>query len=1039
MKKYLLLNFMLLLTVVSGDLWAQQRTISGKITSIEDGSTLPGVNVVLKGTTAGTVSDIDGNYSLSVPTGEGTLVFSFIGLQTEQVEIGERSVIDVQMSADVKQLSEVVVTAANIERQAKSLGYSVTSIDSEELLKARESNVVNSLQGKIAGVNIVSSGGSIGGSSRVLIRGAAALSSDIQPLFVVDGIPINNTNEQSIPGDGGDQRFANDFDYGNTAQDINPDDVETVTVLKGATAAALYGQRARNGAILITTKKGKNTKGKTSVTVNSSIRFDNVLRAPDLQSEYGPGTQGEVRENTRFSFGPRISGQELPEGNWLGLPGPLTAYEDNFTDFFETGQTLINSVAVSNGNEKTNFRLGYTSLLQKGIVPETELTRNSISLNAGTVLDNKISASIGVQYTKTDNDGRPRVGFNDAIGDAIYNLPITYNINDMKEFKDEFGVQRSLNDQVNNPYWTLNESVFELDRDRLISNVTVQYDPLSFLNITGRIGYDFSSETRFSPTAKGTVNAEDGAFFIDELNQKQFNSDLIVTFSQSLAESLGVKVIAGWNVNQRDLFQFTQRSVQLAAAGVFRPANAQQNITDIFESTRRLMGAFFDVGFEYNDYLFLNVTGRNDWSSTLPRDERSFFYPSVSSSFVFSEAFNLPSEIISFGKLRASWAQVGSDEEPYRLDFLYEPKTSVFFVLSGTAGLAFPFGGQLGFEQPTTIPPQNLKPEIQTSFEFGAELQFLDGRIGLDVGYFDIKTEDQIISLSQSPSSGFNARRINIGATKNTGWEVLLTATPLSLDNFQWDVSANYTRIRQEVISLAPGVEEFNLTGGINGLQVKGRPGEAFGLFGTGFARDSTTGQFLLDAQGLRIQEENVRLGDIYPDFTLGISNTFTYKGVSLSFLLDYRNGGVLYSETVADLRLLGLAEETLNRDQLIVDKGLIEGEGGALVPNTIGVDPEEWWANQDNIEEANTFENTWLKLREARISYRLPRSIVEKTPFGGINVAAEGRNLWLIYSKVPHIDPEQNVFGATDAGAGIEAGGLPSTRSYGFNISLTF
>ena len=1042
MKKILLFSFVLLTALVS-ESWAQERTISGKVTSVEDGSTLPGVNVVLKGTTNGTITDFDGNYTLSIPSEGGTLTFSFIGLTTEEIEIGTRSVIDVTMSADVTQLSEVVVTAAGIERSAKSLSYSVGKLDSEELLKARETNVVNSLQGKIAGVTVSTSSGSVGGSSRVIIRGASALGSDIQPLFVVDGVPIFNSNIQSVPGDGGDTRFANDYDYGNTAQDLNPDDIENVTVLKGATASALYGQRARNGAILITTKKGGNTKGKTNVTVNSSIRFDNVFRKPDLQTEYGPGTAGDLRRNTLRSWGPRVTGQNLPEGNWLERSGSLTVYEDNFKDFFETGKTLINSVAIANGNENTNFRLGFTNTTQSGTVPNTELNRNSISLNAGTSLDNNISTSIGVQYSRTDNDGRPTVGFNNSIGDLIYTLPITYNINDLKEFQNEFGVHQPLNEQTNNPYFTLNKNVFQLDRDRLIGNITVQYDPFNSLNITGRVGYDFTSEKRFAPTSKGSINAEDGAFFIDDIRSKQFNTDLIATYSRELIPEVGLKLIGGFNINQRDQFQFTLRSVELADPTLFRPPNAQQNLEDIFESTQRLYGAFFDVGFDYKDFLFLNITGRNDWSSTLPDNSNSFFYPSVGTSFVFTEAFDLGTDIINFGKLRASWAQVGSDDAPFQLDFQYFPTTSVFFVLSGAAGLAFPFNGQLASQQTNQIPPQNLVPAIQSSYEVGAELQFLNNRLGLDVGYFNIETDDQIIPLPQSPSSGFGSRRINIGKTKNSGWEVLLTATPLVIGDFQWDISANLTKIKQKVVSLADGVEEFNLSGGINGLQVKARPGEAFALFGTGFATDSITGEYLINAQGFRIEEENKRLGDIYPDFTLGITNTFSFKGISLSFLLDYRDGGILLSRTVGDLRALGLAAETANREDLIVDEGIVRTENtdGTFtdVPNTTAVTPENWWINQSTIDESTTFDNTFLKLREARISYSLPSSIVDKTPFGTVNLGIEGRNLLLLYSKVPHIDPEQNVFGASDAGGGVEVGGIPSNRSYGFNLSLTF
>jgi hypothetical protein len=414
----------------------------------------------------------------------------------------------------------------------------------------------------------------------------------------------------------------------------------------------------------------------------------------------------------------------------------------------------------------------------------------------------------------------------------------------------------------------------------------------------------------------------------------------------------------------------------------------------------------------------------------------------VSSSFVFTDAFNLGGNILSYGKVRTSWAQVGSDTEPFQLDFLFEPVSDIFYVLSGGGNNTFPFNGQLALESTDVIPPlNNLKPEIQNSFELGAELQFFNNRLGIDFTYYNIVTTDQIVDIDIPISSGFIAKRLNVGETENTGLELSLTGTPLSTNSgFQWDVGVNLSTFEQKVNKLADGLEEFNLTGGLSGLQIKARPGESFGLFVTDFETDPETGQYIMNDQGLRVLKENVRAGDVYPELTAGLQNTFSFKGVSLSFLVDWKKGGVLHSGTVEQLRALGLAEETADRrEELFVDPGLIQNADGTFRPNDVPISREDWWDNNTDAEGFSTFDADYVKLREARLSYNLPSQLLKSTPFGTARVALEGRNLLLLYSKVPHIDPEANLFGAGDAGGAVEIGGVPSTRSFGMNLTLTF
>ena len=1036
---------------------AQDRTVTGLVSSEEDSAPLPGVNVIVKGSTTGTVTDIEGNYTLNLPEAGGTLIFSFIGFESKEIEVGTLTVVDVQLTLDVTQLGEVVVTAAAIEREKRSLGYAVSTVDGDQLTEARDGNVWNSLAGKVPGLDISSSSGTAGGSSRILIRGASTMITDggtqgpnatNEPLFVVDGVPISNSSYNGSRTDvinGG-------VDVGNRAGDLNPDDIESITVLKGAAASALYGQRAKNGAIIITTKRGK--PGQSGfLTINSSVRLDEAFKLPDFQNEYAQGDFGQFDSNAfTGGWGPNISevqGQVFPQFPFDGNDRPLQAYPDNVKDFYETGKTFINSVSFAGGGEESDFRVGYTNLQQNGITPGNTLDRNTVTVNAGSKFGEKFNARVSFSYIRTEGRGRPRQGSNNPniISSLVQDgFPRTLDVGLLEQnVVDENGSPIGLdgNQTVNNVYWVTQNNPNDNNVDRLFGNVSIGYDATDWLNFTGRVGTDLYSEVRRDIVRKGTINNVNGQFDDIELFDREFNTDILATVTKQVNQDIGLTGIVGFNVNQRSVRRTRVTASGLSVDELYNYANASSTSPQNFQSLRRIYGVYGDLTFNYKNYLFVNVTGRNDWSSTLPEDNKSFFYPSVSASLVFTEAFDVASNILSFGKLRANWANVGSDEAPYQLDFAFIPQADVFtqFVANNT----FPHGGQLAFAATDVIPPGNaLEPQNQVSFEIGTELQFLDGRIGLDATYYSTTTEKQIISVSIPQSTGFESRRINAGEVSNKGFEILLTARPLQTSSgFNWDVGLNFASNEQKVKKLAPDLDELSLTSGFSGLSIRAAPGESFGLYGAGWLRDSVSGKPVINpATGLREVGPRVRHGNIFPDWTLGVQNTFSFKGFSLSALIDIREGGVMFSGTVSDIRQAGRTEETLlNRGQIFVDDGVLANTDGTFRPNDVPVESmQQFWTHYANTSntEGQIFGASYIKLREIRLSYAFPNSLVSGTPFSSINFGLEGRNLILIRSEVPHIDPELNFFGSVLTGSGVEFKSAPTARSYGFNLRLT-
>ncbi|MEM0993236.1 MAG: SusC/RagA family TonB-linked outer membrane protein [Bacteroidota bacterium] len=1034
-KRSLLLAFALLFTI--GNLLAQ-RTISGTVLD-NDGVPLIGATVLALGTTTGTVTDVDGTYSVNIPAAATQLQASYTGYQSVVMDLTTSSVVDFVLSPGVV-IDEVVVTAAGIERQRKDLGYAVTTIQSDELTVARETNITNALQGKVSGVQITSQSGNLGGSSKILIRGVNSLSGNNNPLWVVDGVPIFDSNIST------GSRITGGFDVGNRAQDINPDDIESISILKGAAAAALYGSRAANGAIIVTTKKGG--KGsKAQISFNSTLRFDQPLRLPDFQNEYAQGNDGKYNLETLNGWGPRIDGRQIED--FTGETSSLDAFPDNVRDFYETGQLLINNLAIGGGDENNNYRFSLTSLNQTGIFPASELDRYTLSFNAGSKLAQKVNSSFGVNLVRSTRGGVAAQGANDpnVLSSLVNSFPRNLDVSKLTPWIDEStGVGEQLNPltaMTNNPLWIANENRADVETDRLFGNFQITYEPLFWLDFTGRLGYDFVVDDRFFSNRKGTVDRIEGDFIEDKIQQRQIDFNFLASAKTDIADDFFIKAIAGFNYNTRVLERTTVTAQELTVEELFSfgNVNVANPVNDFTE--RRLFGFFGDITLTYKDYLSLNLTGRNDWTSTLPLNNNSYFYPSASLAFTFTDAFNMSDKILSFGKARISYAQVGGDTDPYQLAFNYNPQTTAFGQF-GTA-TTFPFNGSLAFAGPGTIPPDDLRPESVNSFEVGTELQFFGGRFGIDFTYYNVVTDDQILALTIPESTGFTSRRQNIGKTSNEGFEFEINTRIIDTDDFKWNSLITFTQNRFVVEELAEGVDRLLINSGFNSLQVIAEPGKQYGLYGNKFRRASSDSTAIIvdPNTGLRQTGENERLGNVFPNFIAGWTNSITYKGLALRFTLDYRDGGLLYSETVQSLRASGLAAETaVNREQAYIDtEAFIENPDGTLSPNNIPTNVESFWQTYSagNIAEGSVFDASFIKVREVGLFYTLPSRWLENSPIKSLSLGFEARNLAILYSAIPHIDPETNLFGSANDGAGIEFNSPPTARSYGANLRVRF
>ena len=1021
---------------------AQTRSLSGKVTDAKDGSPVMGISIKVKGSKIGTSTAADGSFVIDVTGQNSNLDISGIGYQPVFLKIGSNeNNLAIKLIQSTTSLNEVVVTAIGISRAAKSLGYSVATIKGDEITKARETNIVNALAGKISGVRVTGQSGTVGGGSKVVIRGTSSLSGSPQPLFVIDGLPLDNSSPGNSFGNGS-------VDYGNRAGDINSDDVETISVLKGAAATALYGARGKNGAIVITTKKGSK-KSMAAVTVNSSYRFDNALKLPNFQNEYANGNQGIYSLKYVNGWGPKISDvQDVTVKDFKGDDVTLRAFPDNVKNFYQTGISAINTVSVAGGSENTDYRLSIGNTDQSSIVPGSKLSRYNINLNAGRTFNDKLSARTTISYIRTTSIGRPTQSANDPnVLTAATLFPRTLDLEKLKNnYVDPVtGEQIALSTDKtgNNPYWIINNNQNNNELDRVVGNVILSYKPTNWLTITNNLGTDFYNEFRRTKTRKGTFGQIDGAFSLNQIYNNNLNNDLIITAEKkNLLKDFDLKLIVGNNYFQNSFRSLGVSARNLTVDNLYNIGNAATKDPTNYYQRSSLIGVFGDLGLSYKNYAFLNVTGRQDWTSTLPKSNRSYFYPSVSGSFVFTELLK-PNKILNFGKFRAGWANVGSGTDPYLLDFAYTPANS-YFVQYGLDGTFPTAGGLLGFTGPGQLPNTNLKPQNQASIELGTELRFFNNRIQLEATYYKTKTTDQIIGIEVPLSTGYFTKSINAGSITNQGIELDLKLQVVrNLRGFSWNIDLNFNKNKQVVDELSAGLKSYTLNSAYSGLVIKASPGQTFGIWGVDWLKDSSGNTVINQSTGLRRTKADVRLGDMFPDWTMGINNSFSYKGFSLSGLIDIRQGGVMYSGTVSGLRTSGLAYETLaNRGKVFVDKGVYQNSDGKYVVNTIPVQSmQDYWVQnfQGSNTVANVFDASYVKLREIRFSYQFALGNKTKRFVKNAEIGIEARNVLILKSYVPHVDPEVNVFGPNQIGEGVEYYNVPSTRSIGVNVRLSF
>ncbi len=1051
--------------------WAQERAVTGTVTAADDGTYIAGATVILKGTNRGAATDDRGAYQINVPASGGTLIFSFYGFERQEVVIGNQSVINVSMETAVQVLDEVVITALGVQRETKALGYSVQEVQGTDLAQTRESNIVNSLSGKVAGVQITSSSGAPGASSRIVIRGASSLLGNNQPLFVVDGIPLDNTqfsssprNSTNEPSNGtrkGDEEQGG-ADYGNAIQDINPDDIESMSVLKGPTAVALYGSRAQNGAILINTKSGKSGKG-IGVSLSSNYSVQTPLRLPDYQNEYGQGGYGLLDYpeylDVDESWGYPLDGRMMT--NVFNEQVPWVAQPDNVRNFFETGHNFTNNASIVGGNDKANFRFSMANMDQKGILPNTGLERSNVSLKAGLQATDRLNISSSVSYILTEGKNRPNTGYDGQnVLQSMFNWhgrQIDYN--QFKDYKNPDGSfilnttdpnnSESYGWPIapipawqNNPYANLYDNANQDRRDRMIGNFKVSYELTDWLSAFLRAGTDYYVDQRqqvYAAGLKDPSSLQDGGFVNDDYVVNTYNVDFVVQAQHDFGPDFSASLLVGANRFHNSVSNTFTYVQGLLIPDIYNVGNAR-GIPDTrsYETAKRINGVYGAAQLSYRNWFFVDITGRNDWSSTLPAGSRSYFYPSVSGSLVLSDAFALP-DFLSFVKLRGGYAQVGNDTDPYVLASYFVKKR----IADNQADITFPFNGQPSFALGDELANANLLPESTNSWEVGLDLRLFEGRLGLDLTYYDAVTRNQLMKLTLPSSSGFSSQVINSGAVSNKGLELMLIAAPVASDRFRWDIAVNFAKNKSMVEELHPDVESIILE--THRAQTEARAGNPYGdIYGTAWNRVTDVnspyfGERIIEADGrpTRAPGGNQLLGNIQPDFLMGVNNAIQFGGAYLSFLVDWKQGGEMFSLTNFFGGYSGvLAYTAEGRDGTYVAEGVVENPDGSYSPNTIQIDAEDYWHRTFNAQEEGVYDATFVKLREVKLGYQLPAALIDKTPFTGISIDLIGRNLWILHANVPNVDPESSAYGASN-GQGFEVNGIPSVRSIGGGISI--
>ncbi|MFD1161024.1 SusC/RagA family TonB-linked outer membrane protein [Hwangdonia seohaensis] len=1017
-----------------------QNTITGTITDSATGIPLGGANVVEKGTTNGVSTDFDGNYSITVSSQSAILVISYIGYTNREIAVNNQSVINVSLSEDASQLEEVVVTALGIKRERKSLGYSVQEIQGASISESREPNMVNSLSGKITGLQVIKGSNGPAGSSKIVLRGYSSLTGDNQPLIVVDGTPLDNFTGSSNEG-----FWSPSADLGNGLADINPEDIATLSVLKGASAAALYGSRAGNGVILITTKTGKSSKG-LGISYSATTGFQSIFSVPDLQSSFGQGSVGAYDEYSTSSWGPKIEGQ-TETGPEQGSVVFDKAY-DNIGNYYKNGFSQNHSLSLQNSTDSGSFYASANYLDDEGISPSATLERLNLTARGVSKFgnDKKWTADTKVQYNRTTANNRPRTGFG-ALSQyqTIINFPRSRDIEQYSAGVDEFGNQIWFDPTSNqiNPYWANKRRLSWDSRDRFIINGTLKHQVNDWLSAEIRAGADLYTTNTESKVFAGTSSTSTYGLGKNTFIEQNYSA-LIAASKDNIFGKFGGSITLGGNLMSTESSRISSNSGELLVPNLFslnngiNPASVSQGF-----STKKINSAYGLLQLNYDGYLFLDVTGRNDWSSALSEANRSFFYSSISTSFVISDMItknggDLPSWF-TFGKLRGSYAEVGNDLSPFSL-------YNAFSIGND------PLGNTTAGTNSTLRNP-DIVNELIKSVEIGLEARFLNNRVGLDVAWYKTNATNQIIGLPLDPFSGYNSKLINAGDIQNKGIEVTLKTKILdNEDGLSWDMDVNYSSNENTIEELADDVTQYTL-GGFDNFSIRADVGGDYGVIvGSKFRRveDESSqffGRILVDADGLPLASTDKHiLGSQQPDALLGITNMFNYKNFSFSFLFSASIGGEIFSGTNHALQRSGLAAVTAVNGERndIVFNGVVDDGAGNLSENTTGATPQNYWAaitgrsGNLGINEANVYDATHVRLRNVNLTYTFDRAWLDTTPFQGLSVGVSANNVWLITEHLNGVDPE--AVNATNSNAnGFENLAPPTTRTVFLNIAAKF
>lgn len=1010
---------------------------------------MPGVTVQLKGSTTGTTTGPDGNFSITVPNTNVTLVFSFVGYLKQEVPVNGRTSLQISLQPDTRNLEQVVVTALGIKKEKRALGYAVQDVGGAELAVSKQTNVVNALQGKVAGVQISSTGGAPGQGARIIIRGLNSLdpTKSSQPLFIVDGIPIDNdTYVDPRPG------IDDSRGMSNRAADINPDDIENISILRGGAATALYGLRAANGAVVITTKSGK--AGRLTVGVSSTFGFENVNKTPDVQNRFSQGYLGVYDPDSFWpSWGPTVE-----EARRLDPTHPAQLF-DNFKRAYRTGKQFRNTINMSGGTEKALFSASVSSLNQDGVIPFSDYNNYSARLNGELRFSPKFKVGASVNYI---NSGGNRVNADRYGEQLIYWSPRW----DVKDFLKPDGTQKTYGTENDNPMYTLYSNRFVDDVNRIIANINATWSPLPWLDLSYRFGTDYYSDARShtAPGPKGVVGelplGDNGLGFVHEyqINKRLLNGTFVLNARNKISSKLSSDFKLG-----HDMYQYKLKSIATEGDTLDIPEllvlhNAKRVISNQREERYRIIGVFADWTLNWDNYLYLTLTGREDFTSTLHKDRNAFFYPSVSMGYVFTDHLKIPDGILTYGKVRASWARIGKDASAYRLTYGYTP------LIDGPIDNTV-----IGWTRTDTKPDPDLKPEFTNTFEAGAELRFLQNRIGLDFTWYNSKSTDLLMSVPLPTSAGFDYFYTNAGSIRNRGVEISVNATPVKTRYFTWDVRANYSANRNKVLSLRDGVNEV-VVGSQFGYAsstatqkyIVGLPVGA--IFGRSYARyygtdtedpnfiDKSRPVLIRNTGDLRgfplINTSQKYLGNTQPKWIGAITNSFSYKGIGLSFMFDVRQGVQKYNQFANFMAAFGTSKMTENRDQTKTFDGVFADGKANDIPVYLGQgNGPDGRAYGDGyyrrvyrgVTETFIEDASWVRLRNVSLSYQLPSKLLARTKFiTGANITLTGNNLWL-HTDYTGFDPESSSTNAASNADAFSGFTYPAVRSFLATINLTF